>query len=572
MQDSRRSVDTRPMTVWGRLLVAVMGCAAMLAVVPPAAPAHAQDSLAEYGATVEIAPDGALHVTASLVPGPATPEEITQTMVLRQELVRLREYRYEVTDVTVTSGGQPAGEVSDSGSDELTVAMRPAGREPVELSYTVRGAATTDEAGLTAVEWPVLQGLSVGVEQFHADVAAPGMFRDFKCFAGAPGTQNSCQAAEGFPQETSLPTFRDGPRAAGEVVGLRMVFDPQTVAPDASVAEKWSLARAFTATGWPLGVALAVLVIGGFGLWLLHRRGGKDARPDGMERIAEFRPAGEGVSEFVVLTSVRPGQVGTLVDERVDPVDVTASILDLAVRGYLRIHELPRQRNFAGGDWEIERRDAGDDAKLHAYEKALLEALTPEDGQRLKVSEITCVAPAIPRVQSLLYDEMVEQGWYERRPDAVRSSWGTIANGAVIAGIIGTALLVAFTPFALAGLAFLAVALGLVYVANEMPARTAAGARLMQGLAVLSSDLRSHDTDQMPEGREYRELSAVLPYAVVLGGRERWLAALVRADDDDDADPTDLDWYHAPEDWHLRDLPDSLRNLVIHLEGELFSR
>lgn len=89
---------------------------------------------------------------------------------------------------------------------------------------------------------------------------------------------------------------------------------------------------------------------------------------------------------------------------------------------------------------------------------------------------------------------------------------------------------------------------------------------------MLSNDLRSHDTDEMPAGRAYEQLSAVLPYAIVLGGRARWLKALVAADDDADADPTDLDWYHAPQDWHLRDLPDSLQNLIIHLEGELFSR
>ena len=64
----------------------------------------------------------------------------------------------------------------------------------------------------------------------------------------------------------------------------------------------------------------------------------------------------------------------------------------------------------------------------------------------------------------------------------------------------------------------------------------------------------------------------MLPYAVVLGGSERWLQALVAADGDADADSTDLDWYHAPDDWHLCDLPDSLGRLITTIQGKLFAR
>ncbi|MDN5727120.1 MAG: DUF2207 domain-containing protein, partial [Propionibacteriales bacterium] len=68
------------------------------------------------------------------------------------------------------------------------------------------------------------------------------------------------------------------------------------------------------------------------------------------------------------------------------------------------------------------------------------------------------------------------------------------------------------------------------------------------------------------------ELSEVLPYAIVLGGADRWLDAFAAADEDEDADPTDLDWYHGPQNWHLRDLPDSLRNFITTVSGRLFTR
>ena len=50
---------------------------------------------------------------------------------------------------------------------------------------------------------------------------------------------------------------------------------------------------------------------------------------------------------------LRPGQVGPLLDERADPLDVSATVVDLAVRGYLHIEELERAHWFACRDWKL---------------------------------------------------------------------------------------------------------------------------------------------------------------------------------------------------------------------------
>ena len=95
----------------------------------------------------------------------------------------------------------------------------------------------------------------------------------------------------------------------------------------------------------------------------------------------------------------------------------------------------------------------------------------------------------------------------------------------------------------------------------------------MGGLSALSSLLATHPLQEMPKGREIEEISKVLPYAVVLGGKDRWLQAMVQADDDVDApDPTAIDWYHAPATWHLQDLPVSLTQFISTVQGVLFGR
>jgi uncharacterized protein (TIGR04222 family) len=305
----------------------------------------------------------------------------------------------------------------------------------------------------------------------------------------------------------------------------------------------------------------------------MHRRAGRDTGAGGqITRAGEFAPTGPGESEFRVVSDIRPGHVGTVVDERVDPIDVTATLLDLAVRGHLVITELPRPTAFAPADWTLQRVASANAEPLRPFEQQLLDALAPVGGQ-VRVSELAGrLHESIGAVQNELYDEMVSLGWYERRPDAIRNRWSSLGYGALILAVVVTGLLVAFTTLGLVGLALVALALGLVFVGQEMPSRTAKGSALLAGLGALRSDLLSHPTDQMPKGHELRELSEVLPYAVVLGGADRWLDAIVASDTDDAPDSDDLPWYHGPENWHLRDLPASLRNFITTTSGSLFAR
>ena len=282
----------------------------------------------------------------------------------------------------------------------------------------------------------------------------------------------------------------------------------------------------------PLALALGLLVLGGVGLLLLHRRAGADANAGGeVTRVGEFVPTGPGQSEFRVVGDVRPGHVGTVADERVDPIDVTASLVDLAVRGHLTIVELPREHGFAGTDWDLARVAHGPNGLL-PFEQQLLDGIVaPGSGSRCPSWPAGCTS------RSVAYRTPCTTRWSatagtsggRTRPAADGPSWPR----ALIVAVVVTAVLAAFTTFGLVGLALVVLALGLIFVGQEMPSRTPKGAALLGGLSALRSDLLSHPTDQMPPGAELRELSEVLPYAIVLGGADRWLDAIVAADTDE---------------------------------------
>jgi hypothetical protein len=451
-----------------------------------------------------------------------------------------------------------------------TVTVPTNGSTEIVMSYTVTGAVVTIESG-TALRWRMLQGLSAQVAQFSAKVQIPTQFSYIKCTAGSPNSTVPCNFAAAGTEGAQVPTFRDGPRGEGEVVAIDIGFPPGGIATNEVIDYQWTLGRAFSASPLPLALALGLLALGGLALYGIHRRVGTDRNPDGeISKTGEFVPTGAGQSEFRVVGDVRPGHIGTVADEHVDPIDITATLVDLAVRGHLVIVELPRESEFARTDWEIRRVDGREG--LRPFEQKLLEGIAAP-GSSVQVSELAGrVQESVGGVQNALYDEMVSNGWFERRPDDTRNRWTQLALAALIISVIVTVVLAAFTTFGLVGLALIALSLGLVFVAQETPARTPKGAALLGGLGELRSDLMSHPTNQLPPGGELREISEVLPYAIVLGGADRWLDAIVATDADEHPDSYDLSWYHGPEHWHLSDLPDSMRNFVTTVSGSLFSR
>lgn len=554
--------------------VALMaGLIAML----PVATARADDpsaSALEFEAV--LAADGRLSVTETLT-FDAAPDELVARIATQQRIDDSRHYAYEVSDVTAAIGGTEATPTVTTDGDYLVVVLdtSSAAGQDVVIGYDVLGATHAEESSagpLTVLTWRVLQGLSVDVGQVSGNVRVPAIPELVDCTAGPPGTPDKCDLYAAGTADSPMPTFQTGARGAGEQVSVTVGVAGSAVQPTANVVTEWSLDRAFTINPLTVAIALGALLLGAVLIWWLHRSTGVDAEPLGAAApVGTFRPVGDGESVFATGEGVRPGLVGTVATERVDPVDVTATLLDLAVAGHLTITELPNSHHGLL-DWSLTRTDR-DGAELFAYERAILDAIAPPGGQSLVSKLPSTLAPVIADVQSCLYDEVVHRGWFDARPDATRSAWRTRGFVGTGIAVLAAVALVAFTTLGLLALVLLALAAALVWVADHLPRRTARGAQLVAGLEALSALIATHPVTEMPEGREIAEISRILPYAVVLGGKQRWLDAMVQADDDvRTPDPNTIDWYRAPDTWHLQDLPVSLTQFIHTVQGLLFAR
>jgi hypothetical protein len=85
--------------------------------------------------------------------------------------------------------------------------------------------------------------------------------------------------------------------------------------------------------------------------------------------------------EYEPPENLKPAEIGTLVDEYADDRDIVATIIDLAIRGYLKIKPL--------GDKDVEIEILREGDELEGYERKVFEAIKEcaEDGKVLRLGE-----------------------------------------------------------------------------------------------------------------------------------------------------------------------------------------
>lgn len=406
------------------------------------------------------------------------------------------------------------------------------------VKYTVDGAV--DKVGdAEEAKWRVAGDWDVPLDAVNISFISPAEPMSLSCKAGPSTSDASCDNA-------SMPTGVVHADTRGlkpdERVDLTVGFEAGALPVNARYEEQWSLARAFALT--PLSgaglVVLLVLLLGGFGaLWLARGRDSKALASD-VHPVDVLLSDAAGRVSFASPDGVLPGQVGTVVDEHVDVVDVTATVVDLAVRNYLWIEEIGEGGRVS--DWRIVRRNPVDD-HLQPYEQAAYEALFAGGREHVRISELrNGAALDMSGVRDAMYRDVVDKNWFKRRPDTDRSHWFWLGVGLAVAGVALTVVLAIISSLALLGLAVVVAGVALAFGARSMPARTSRGSALIQQMLGLREYLHAARPADIPARDREMVFSRSLPYAVVLGATDRWLHSFSSLDPADDGTPG-LYWF-----------------------------
>jgi uncharacterized membrane protein YgcG len=468
------------------------------------------------------------------------------TLPTRQHVDAEHDRLYEITDVTASSpSGAPADLDVETQSGGLVLRIGDedvddvSGVQTYRVTYTVDGwinPASHDHSG-DELYWNVIgDAWEIPVSGVTVAVHGPATVQDALCFAGPAGSTDPCSGitstgGTATATQDALPVGDQLTVAIGWPGGTFPGVEPILVAPIDAVAPL----RPVSAWG---GGALAVLLLGG-GLAIARvRRTGRDQAYLGLTPGLTPTRGAEGTTtghrdrrdpvavRFTPPDGVRVGEVGVLVDERADPVDVTATLIDLAVRGYLRIEEVPRKNPAKPAkDWTlVALRPA--DADLLPFEGTLL-AKVFDGRDRVKLSELrTTFAASMAEVQQQMYTHVTEVGWFRANPQTVRHRW--IAAGIVLLAVGGIATVVPFAAgWQVPGTALVPIAVVLLGVlvlvlSGAAPARTADGTAVLAQALGFRRYLATAEADQIrfEEGQDV--FSRYLPYAIAFGLAERW--------------------------------------------------
>ncbi len=254
---------------------------------------------------------------------------------------------------------------------------------------------------------------------------------------------------------------------------------------------------------WGLNVVFPLLVI----VWLSRRwlTHGRDPKKRTTEMAQYDPPAG-----------LTPGEMGTLFDERANHRDIVATIVDMAVRGFLTITQVEEKKLLGlrtTKDYRLDRQSKADATKLKPHERKLMDGLFA-DGDSVKLSDLKgSFADDVRAIQSDLYRQLADGGFFVSNPQRTRSAY--VAVGLVVAGL----------GLFLIGLGIVGVSIAGAAIAlfgPFMPKRTTRGVEAFwhaQGFKLFLERAEKHRIQWQERGHVFEQF---LPYAMTFGVAEKW--------------------------------------------------
>ncbi len=462
-------------------------------------------------------------------------------VITRQGYSDTQDREYLVSDVTASSPDAPASvQVTDVGSEvEIRVGEASttiSGVHHYRIGYVVDGwvnpagfafaSGTLDHDELylnaTGDQWDMpLNDVSV-------TVVGPAPVTKATCFAGA---QDSTSPCDHVPAPGPSVTYTQGALQPGEQLTVVAAFPAGTFTTTPTLVDASRATSAernpFAPNPWNLGITGLVALLGSAFTIRRARQQGRDeaylgltpglSPVAGADGAVGARQKASVTVRFTPPDGLHPGQLGTLIDETADTRDVTSTIVDLAVRGYLLIEQLTEPEK----DWRLVW-TGKDPSGLLPYEEVLASQLF-RGAQQTTLSELrTTFSSDLKRIQGLLYEDVTGRGWFRSNPQTARGRWAGRGIVLIVVGGILMGALAQATSFAPVGLGVIAVGLVTLVTTRMAPARTAAGSAVLAQTQGFRLYLATAEADQLrfEEGEDL--FSRYLPYAIAFDLTQRW--------------------------------------------------
>lgn len=521
---------------WARRLAVLLLVCVLAISTSPGASAQEDWRISRFFALIAIERDSSITVTETI--------DVDFGALERRGIIRVIPIRYaydddndRVYDVRVRSVTRDDGSAwlwrTDEVGPNLEIRIgNPdvyiTGKQTYEIRYTVAGAMNAF-ADHDELYWNVNGGnWDVPSDAVSAIVLAGGGIIGRECYEGPEGVTDRCNHTGDATRAGFVATRQ---LFAGEQLTAVVALEKGTVADPAPIlVARPKEQDPFRRSPAVLAAAGAILAAGaGFAVtsWL---RGGRDRvyrtlyhlTRDASEMPKPLVGGPDVVVEYTPPESLRPAQMMLLLDERVDGRAVTATIVDLAVRGYLRIEEQ------GDDEWRLYRLKEPSD--LAAYERMIFNGLFGSKQDVLLSDVEAAYGAALQNAYSELYEDALRQRWFAAHPEKVRGRWSMLGIGMIAAGVAGAIFLGDRVGLALPGIA-LALSGGLVWlVSRAMPRRTAAGSEMMRRVLGFRLYITTAESRRAEFYEKAQIFAEYLPFAIVFGCVDRWAGVFSQID------------------------------------------
>lgn len=456
--------------------------------------------------------------------------------------------------VDIVSASSPSGANADQQIEEDADAVvlrlgrdrdTYTGTQTYVIVYTLSGlvAQNQAESGMDEFNWNAVgPGWEVPINNVEVSIAGPATIQKGACFWGS---EYDVACANEVAGDTA--TYTQGHLSAYTPMQVVAGFEPGTFAGvTQTFSKRYWIGNMFPLTPYT-GGATALISVGGY--FLLRRRLQRTMADEVYLGMAPGVTPAPGESARVGLggkvppiavafnppKGARPGELGTLLDSKADNVDVTATVLDLAVRGYILIEPTTRV------DYRFSR-TAKQGENLRSYEKSLMRAMF-KYGSPVSTTELRDqkYATMLQDGRKNLYERVVELGWFRARPETARAVMIALAVACAIGGaVIG--FFGAFVGWGLVGLSGLIVAVLILMSSGKFTGRTAEGSAVLYQTKGFELYLATAEANQIKFEEGVDIFSRYLPYAVIFGLTDRWVKIFKELDQAGIYHP-DTTWY-----------------------------
>jgi uncharacterized membrane protein len=235
---------------------------------------------------------------------------------------------------------------------------------------------------------------------------------------------------------------------------------------------------------------------------------------------------------------ITPAEAGTLMDESADILDVTSTVIDLAVRGFLKIEEIESTRFifFSDRDYKlIKLKDPGEN-ELKTHESEVFSGLFGAGKGMVMISELKDnFYKVLPPIKKALYQELISSRYFSSNPENIRGIFKWIGIGIIV---------VSMFLFQFWGVKLSIVLSGLFVLifSRFMPRKTKKGSLAKEELLGFREFIERAEKDRIEKlAKDDPTLfDRVLPYALVFNLGDRW------ADAFKDIYTSPPSWYYSP--------------------------